>query len=56
MKFWKVEIKYTKIAIPDTIYFNNKSQAEYFIESKEKNNSMVVWTKISDKPIEIKEL
>ena len=54
MKFWKLEIKYSKIAIPDTIYFSDKSQAEYFKETKEKNNSMVRWTTIE--PAEIKEI
>lgn len=52
MKFWKVSIKYTKIAIPDVILFNNKQVAEYYLESK-KDNQNIVWSKLDEKPIEL---
>jgi len=53
MKFWKVEIKYSKIAIPDVILFNIKASAEWYKEDKLKHNSMAVWANVSEKPIDI---
>jgi hypothetical protein len=53
MSFWKLTIKYSKMAIPDVILFSNKPTAEYYKEQKEKGNPMVRWTILSDEPIEL---
>ena len=42
-KMYKVEVKYTRIAIPDVIYFSDQEQAHRFKISKEQNNPAVVW-------------
>jgi len=52
MKFWKLTIKYSKIAIPDVILFSNNATAEYYKQNKEKQDN-VRWVIVNDKPIEL---
>lgn len=53
MKFWRLEIKYSKIPLPDIILFSDKASAEWYKEDKLKHNPLVRWVTISDKPEEI---
>jgi hypothetical protein len=52
MQFWKLTIKYHRLAIPDVILFSDKSTAEYFKQTKDGQDN-VVWVTINDKPIEL---
>lgn len=52
MIFWKLTIKYHKLAIPDVILFSDNSTAEYYKQQKEGQQN-VVWVTVSEKPIEL---
>jgi hypothetical protein len=53
MTFWKVEVKYHKIAIPDVILFSDEKQARDYQDGKD-TNGMVVWTGLEKVEVTIK--
>lgn len=48
MKKYQVEVKYSRIAIPDKHTFDTKKEALDFQEKKEIKNPYVVWTELKE--------